>query len=133
MSGFVMRNSTITINTTAYQGQLKTAELTPDADTQTYKTLDPASVLQDVDSPSWTFHIAGVQDYATATGLARFLTENHGQVLTCELAAKSGDVQAAFSVIGKAVGFGGDRGNFLEFDVELPVVGVPTFTDPVTP
>lgn len=131
MAGFVMRNSTITINSTDYQGQLKTAELTPDADSQTYKTLDPNTVLADVDSPTWTFHIAGVQDYTTAVGLARFLTDNHGTVLTVHLEAKTGDVSADFTAIAKAVGFGGDQGSWTEFDVELPVVGVPTFTDPV--
>lgn len=133
MAAFIMRNATVTIDTTAYQGQLKTVELSPDADTQTYKTLDPAVTYQDVDSASWTVKLTGPQDWTAATGLARYLTEHHGQIVHISSTPNVGGVTAEFDAIAMACSFGGEQGDYPELDVELPVLNQPAFTDPTTP
>lgn len=131
MGAYVLRNAAITIDATTYQGQLKTCELTPSADTQTYPTLDPDTVLADVDTPTWTLHLVGPQNWTTAEGLARYLTDNHGKVLDITLEPKVGAESWDLQAIAMATAVGGERGNYGELDVELPVVGQPTITDPV--
>lgn len=125
MAGFVYKDATLTIASASYQGQLSTAELSPDQDVQTYKTLDPTVVLSDVDSSSWTFHIVGVQDWETADALSSILFDGPGETLECVLTPKKGGTTFTFSCIAMDPTVGGERGNFVEFDVEMPVIGRP--------
>lgn len=129
---YVMRNATIAVGTVPvqYANQCTRAELVPDAETQTLRTLVPDGIVQDVDSNVWTLNLAGIQDYTSAVGLARFLTDNHGTEQTITITPKTGGVSAEVTVICKAVPFGGEQGAFATFEVELPVIGEPEFTDP---
>ena len=126
---FVVRNSLVTIDTVEYANQTSTARLTPEVETQTWKGLVPDAIVQDVDSPVWTFNLNAIQDYVTAQGLARYLTDNHGEqiAVTLEPRAPSG-VSASFTAVAVACEFGGEQGSFATIEVELPVIGQPVFT-----
>ena len=130
---YVMRNANVKIGTTTpieYANQCTRAELVPDAETQTLRTLVPDGIVQDVDTNVWTLNLAMIQDYTATQGLARFLTDNHGTQQTLTLTPKAGGVSAEVTVICKAVNFGGEQGAFAVSEVELPVIGEPEFTDP---
>lgn len=128
---FVMRNAVVTIDTVAYANQSSTARLTPEAETQTWRGLVPDAIVQDVDTPVWTFNLSAIQDYTVAVGLARYLTDNHGNQIDVTLEPKAGGVSAAFTAVAVACDFGGEQGQFATIEVELPVIGQPVFTDPV--
>lgn len=128
---FVMRNAEISFGATAtYVNQVTKARLVPDTPIQTVRTLVPDGVVQDVDSAAWTLELEGIQDYTASTGLARYLFNNAGSTVTVTIEPKSGGVSASCSVVLVAPPFGGEQGEFAMIEVELPVVGQPTLTDP---
>lgn len=128
VGGYVLRNATVTVEATGYTNQLKTVMLTPEQATQTYRTLVPDGVKQDVDTPVWSCTLAGLQDYVSAQGLARFLTEMSGQKIDLVITPDvSQGVSATVTVTAKATTFGGEQGNWAEFSVELPCDGAPVF------
>jgi hypothetical protein len=126
----VVKNAIVTFDGDAFAAQLKMAKLIPEASTQSYPVLVPAGNKTDVSSPVWKFSIEGLQDHTTATGLAAYLTANHGTVVECTLApfTGTGEKLATFDVVLVAVDFGGTTGEFADFSVELGVVGQPVFT-----
>lgn len=126
---FVMRNASTTFDTTEFKSQLTKAELVPDATVEQLKTLDPTVVHSDVDAASWTFSIAGVQDWTVTTGLADFLHANHGELVAVVLQPRPGPGQrtASFNVIAMSPNFGGERGSWALMELELPVDGGVTF------
>ena len=128
---FVMRNSVVTIDTVQYANQTNVARLTPEVETQTWKGLVPDAIVQDVDSPVWTFNLSGIQDHVLATGLARYLTDNHGEQIQVTLEPKAGGVGKTFTAIAVATEFGGEQGAFATIELELPVIGQPVTVDPV--
>lgn len=127
---YVIKNASVLIGTAPgvqYANQLDTATLTPEQATLTRKTLVPDGTLQDVDVPTWTVALAGIQDHVAAQGLAAFLTTNSGTTTTLVLTPKTGGPKATVTVVCKAVPFGGETGKWAEFSTELPVVGQPVF------
>lgn len=128
---YVLRDALFKVETTDYANQCTSVVMTPNQDTQTLKTMVPDGIVQDVDTATWTCSINGIQDYVTAQGLARFLTENSGQQVDIEFEPKKGGVKATATCVAKAVPFGGEQGSFTTFDVELPMIGEPVFADPV--
>jgi hypothetical protein len=131
LGGYVLKDALVSFTATDYANQVTKLLLTPDQPTQTLRTAVPDGIVQDVDTAVWTLSLSGVQDYKTGQGLARFLTDNSGTVQSVTVTPrKSGPgASATVSVICKAVPFGGDQGNFATFDVDLPVVGAPVWTD----
>lgn len=127
---FVMRNASTTFDTVEYKNQLTTAKLVPDAEAQQLKTLDPTGTVSDVDTASWVFELAGVQDHVVTQGLCDFLTANHGQEVDVvfQPRAGAGERIATFTCIAKAQDFGGEQGSWTLFETELPVVGEPVWS-----
>lgn len=127
---FVMRNASATFDTTQYNNQLTKAELVPDTAVSQLKTLDPTGTVSDVDSASWMFEIAGVQDWKVAQGLCDFLNANHGEEIDVVLQPRPGTGQriATFKCIAISQNFGGEQGNWALFETSLPVVGTPAFS-----
>ncbi|MEV4384391.1 hypothetical protein AB0J68_01480 [Micromonospora sp. NPDC049580] len=127
----VMRNSLVTIATDEYAqtGQVTKARLVPDTPVQTKRTLVPDGVVQDIDSTVWSFELAGLQDYGT-DGLAKALADLAGTQVTVTVQPKAGSGQdtAEFVMVAMPVEFGGEQGNFREFDATFPVVGQPEFS-----
>lgn len=126
---FIMRNAATTFNSTAYNQQLTKAELVPDVTVEQLKLLDGGTV-SDVDTPSWVFAIAGVQDWKVSQGLADFLNANHGLKVTVVLQPRPGVGQriATFDCIAISQNFGGEQGSWALFETELPVIDQPVFT-----
>lgn len=125
-----MRNASAKFDTTEYgTSTLSKAELVPSTETSQLKTIG-GTTHSDVDSPSWTFDIAGVQDWVVSQGLADFLHANHGQVVEVVLQPKAGSGQriATFNVVCMAPKFGGSQGDWALMELSLPVDGVPAFT-----
>ena len=124
----VMRNASVKVETVEYANQVTKARLVPDAPVQTMRTLVPDGIVQDVDSAVWTLELSGVQDYKTG-GLAKALNDAAGTEVDIVITPKlgTGESTATVVAIAKQVEFGGEQGNFRTFEVELPIVGQPTF------
>lgn len=126
---FVVKNATVTVEGTAYANQLTKAQLVPDTPIQSVRTLVPDGQVQDVDSPLWTFEVAGLQ-INDAGGFAKALRDaSPGDQLDVVLQpqAGSGKAQATFTVIAIPVPFGDDQGKYAMVDTVLPVIGQPVF------
>jgi hypothetical protein len=122
------KNALVTINSVEYANQATRARLVPDTPIQTMRTLVPDGVIQDVDSTTWTFELAGAQIWTTG-GLADALNDAAGTEVDVVLQLKAGVGQptATFSIIALPVPFGGDQGQILPFEASFPVVGAPVF------
>jgi len=90
------------------------------------KTLVPDGTLQDVDTPTWTFEVTGVQ----GDTLALYLNAHAGEEVSVVFVPKPDGTSAAFSMIATAIPFGGDQGAYATFDASFPVSVVPVFTEP---
>lgn len=126
---YVLRDALFTVEGTDYANQCTSVIMTPEQETQTLKTMVPDGIVQDVDTATWTLNINGIQDYVTAQGLARFLTENSGQQIDIVFEPKKGGVSATVTAVAKATPFGGEQGAFTTFDLQLPMIGEPVFAD----
>lgn len=124
----VYRDALITVDTVDYANQLNKARLVPDQPIQTYRTLVPDGVVQDVDSVVWTLEITGLQ-INIAGGLAAYLRTNSGLSIAWVLQPKTGVglPKATFTTIAMMPEFGGEQGAFQVIDMTLPVVGAVTF------
>ena len=125
---YVAKNATLTIATVAYANQVRIARLVPEAPIQTYRTLVPDGIVQDVDSTVWTLELSGLQS-TKAGGLAKALNDAAGTQLTVIIQPKnaSGEDTATVEIIAMPVEFGGEQGAFRMFEAEFPVIGQPTF------
>lgn len=126
---FIIKSASAEFNTTNYSDQLSKTELVPETTVEQLKLIN-GKVASDVDTPSWTFQIAGTQNHEVATGLAHFLRTNHGQTVEVVFQAKAGAGQAiaTFDVIAMAPPFGGEGGSWALMELELPVDGEPVWT-----
>lgn len=126
---FVMKNGLVTIDTVEYNNQCRIARLVPDQPIQTYRTLVPDGAQQDVDSPTWTFEVTGLQINKTG-GLAHALRALAvGEQVEVVLAPNnvSGDDKATFTIVAVRPPFGGEQGSYGEIEMSFPVVGEPVF------
>jgi hypothetical protein len=124
----VYKNAIVKFGGTDYTNQCNKARLVPDVNVQTMRTLVPDGAIVDIDSAVWTLELEGLQDNETG-GLAAYFLANAGSLVTAIIAPASGTgkKQATVSVRLVPVAFGGEQGEILKFDVELPVQGQPTF------
>jgi hypothetical protein len=123
----VLKDSSVEIDSVDYANQMTRARLVPDTPSQTLRTLVPDGAITDVDSPTWSFEIAGVQKLADG-GLAKVLNDaTPGDLLEVVWApkAETGEVQYTFDVVAKPVPVGGDQGSQAVFEAVLEVVGAP--------
>lgn len=126
---YVMRDSSIEIDSVEYANQMTRGRLVPETPIQTKRTLVPDGAVSDVDSPAWTFEIAALQKNGTG-GLAKALRDAEpGDELVVVYAPKDGLSQpmATFTVLAIPVPFGGDQGSWADFETVLPVIGQPVF------
>lgn len=125
----VMKNSSVKVETVEYANQCTRSRLVPDTPIQTKRTLVPDGIVQDVDSPSWVWQVAALQKNDTG-GLAKALRDaDPGEQLDVVFLPEEGlsMPQATFTVIAVPVDFGGDQGQFEDFEAVLPVLGQPVF------
>lgn len=126
----VYRDAIVTIDEVEYANQVRIARLTPDTPTQTYRTLVPDGVVQDVDSAAWTFELTGLQINRTG-GLAKALRAlAPGEIVEVTLAPHDavGEDQATFSIVSMPAPFGGEQGSFGTMEMVFPVQGQPVFS-----
>lgn len=126
---YVLRDALVTVDEVEYANQCTVARLVPETPIQTVRTLVPDGVVQDVDSPAWTFEITMVQKNNTG-GLAKALRDAApGDVLEIVLVPKAGlsMPQATFSALAMPAPFGGAQGAFPLAELVLPVQGQPVF------
>lgn len=128
---YVMKNSTVKVGATDYANQCSRSRLVPDTPVQTRRTLVPDGVVQDVDTPSWTWEVAALQKNNTG-GLAKALRDAvtaGTETLSIEFIPDNGDAkpEATFTIIPMMVPFGGDQGAWADFEAVFPVLGQPVF------
>jgi hypothetical protein len=126
---YVMKDSSIEIDSVQYENQMTRGRLVPDTPIQTKRTLVPDGVVQDVDTPAWVFQVAALQKNG-AGGLAKALRDaTPGDVLAVVYAPQDGlsMPNATFNILALPVDFGGDQGSWADFEAVFPVVGQPVF------
>jgi hypothetical protein len=125
---YVYRDALITVDAVDYTNQINKARLVPDQPIQTYRTLVPDGVVQDVDSVVWSLELTGLQ-INTSGGLAAYLRTNSGLTLSWVIQPRTGVGQskATFSAIALMPEYGGEQGAFAVIDMTLPVLGGVTF------
>ena len=125
---YVLKNALVKFASTDYSNQVRKAMLTPEVNVQTYRTLVPDGQVTDIDSPTWTLDLEGLQDWETG-GLAAYLNTNQGTLVTVIVAPvnTTGKKQATVSVRIVPPVFGGTQGEMSTMDLSLPVQGQPTF------
>jgi hypothetical protein len=126
---YVLKDASVTVDDVEYNNQCTRARLVPDTPIQTVRTLVPDGIVQDVDSPAWTFEVAALQKNG-AGGLAKALRDaTPGDVLEVVLVPQDGlsMPQATFNILAMPVVFGGDQGKFADFEAVFPVQGQPVF------
>lgn len=124
----VYRNAIVTIDAVEYANQLTKARLVPDQPVQVQRTLVPDGAVVDVDSPVWSFEIAGLQ-VNKPNGLAAALRAASGEQVEVTLQPRVGaaEATASFTVLALMPEFGGEQGAWLTQELSLPVVGQPVF------
>lgn len=129
---YVYRNPTVTIDDVAYTDQTWKARLVPDTPVETRRTF--GGVDKDRDSTSWTLELAGHQDRGSG-GLADALDDAAaaGDPIEVVIQAKAGTGQdtATCMIVPVPVEFGGEKGDWKQFDATFEVVDQPTFAQSV--
>lgn len=126
---YVLRDATVTIDEVEYGNQATVARLVPDTPIQTLRTLVPDGVIQDVDTPVWTFEVTFVQKNNTG-GLATALRALAiGEQVEVVLAPKNlaGEDEATFTIVSLRPPFGGQQGQYPTAEMVFPVIGQPVF------
>lgn len=126
---YVMRDSSIEIDSVEYNNQMTRGRLVPDVPVQQRRTLTPSGTVSDVDNAAWTFEVAALQKN-NAGGLAKALRDaSPGDILDVVYAPQDGlsQPQATFQILAMPVVFGGDQGQWADFEAVFPVIGSPTF------
>ncbi|HET8716665.1 MAG TPA: hypothetical protein VFM50_02855 [Nocardioidaceae bacterium] len=126
---YVLRDAMVSVETVEYQNQCTRARLVPDTPIQQKRTLAPDGAVSDVDSPAWTFEVAALQKNDSG-GLAKALRDaTPGDELDVVLVPKDGSSMpnATFTILALPVVFGGDQGQWADFEAVFPVVGQPVF------
>lgn len=125
----VYRNPTVTIDEVAYTNQTWKARLVPDTPVETRRTF--GGVDKDRDSTSWVLELAGHQDRGAA-GLAAALdaAATAGDPIEIVIQAKPGTGQdtATCNIVPVPVEFGGEKGDWKQFDATFEVIDQPTFS-----
>ena len=123
---FVLRDAVLKLGGTSFQNQVWKATIKPDTPIQQKRTLAPDGTISDVDSATFTLELEGLQDYETS-GLADFLWDNAGNQVSFELSPKAGSGKVKFTgtLIAVHSEVGGDQGDFAQFGIELPIIGIP--------
>lgn len=124
---FVIRNATVKIGATEYAQQFTKCRLVPSTNTVTLQTMVPEGVVQDTDTPVWTWQVTFAADWTITTGIASVLNAAAGTDLSVVMAPKLGGRNATFSIRAMPVDFGGDQGAFNTVDATFPVQGQPVF------
>jgi hypothetical protein len=98
----------------------------------TYQTLCADGSFSEIGQSSYALHIVAAQDWS-ATGLARFLWDNEGELCTFEYQAHGATVPPADATPGMtgtirliAPNYGGEAENYAELDVTMPCTAKPT-------
>ena len=122
----VMRDSLVTIDGDEFANNVRKARFVPDTNVQTYKTLVPDGVVQDMDNPVWTLELEGLQINATG-GMARAIRDAVGTVVSVVVQPKTGTGQKKMTadVLILPIPFGGEQGSYMDIDVSFPVQGQP--------
>ena len=126
---YVFRNPTVMIDDVAYADQVWKARLVPDTPVETRRTF--GGVDKDRDTTSWTLELAGHQDRG-AGGLADALDDAAATGAPIEIViqgkAGSGQDVATCTFVPMPVEFGGESGDWKQFDQTFEVVDQPAFT-----
>jgi hypothetical protein len=125
---YVLKDCMVKFAAVDYANQVQKMRLVPNVTRETFKTLVPDGVVNDV-TTTWELELMGVQDWESG-GLAAYLNTNAGAIISCTVAPKkgTGKQQAVVSVVCQPVEFGGEQGSFNTFDVTLGCNGVPVFS-----
>lgn len=124
----LIKNAVVTIESVSYTGQVTAAELVADTPIQQTRTLNPSTVISDVDSTTYVFNMTVSQGTALHEMM---LAAADGELLdpiVFQVEAGVGKRKATFAAYNVRPNFGGERGGQLFSTVSLPVNGAVTWS-----
>lgn len=126
---FIMRDSTVTIDSVEYNGQLNKVRFVPDTPMEQMPVLVPTGTITDISTTTWTCELGGVQDNGSGS-LGAALRAAAGTLMEVIFQPRTGTGQDRIvaSVMAMPIEFGGEQGSWRTFDITLPVDGQPTFS-----
>jgi hypothetical protein len=124
----VLKNALVTIDEVEYANQVRKARFVPTQETQTYKTLVPDGAQSDTDNATWVLELAGLQIW-TAGGVADAIDDaaiaGTELEIVCQWKTGAGQPTVTATIKPVRLPMGGEQGQFMEIDVQIPVVGDP--------
>jgi hypothetical protein len=122
-----------------FECDVHAATVEPSAgDVVTYVTLCPDGNYSQAAADTFAFHVVGAQRWSDGVapavggiGMARYLDDRAGIELTCIYNAHGVGVPSPefpakrFTCISQHPAYGGERDNWAEFDISLPISGTP--------
>lgn len=126
-----LKDCAIEIGTDEYAAAINSATLTPNVSIARFVGLTPTADYKDADI-DWTLDLTYVQDWDTTASLARKLWDAQGTVIEgCTFKPKSAnDPEFTVDLFIVPGSVGGQARAHSTSQVQLQVVGQPTFTDP---
>lgn len=126
---FIMRDSTVTIDSVEYNGQLNKVRFVPDTPMEQMPVLVPTGTITDISTTTWTCELGGVQDNGSGS-LGAALRAAAGTLMDVVFQPRVGTGQDKItaSVMAMPIEFGGEQGSWRTFDITLPVDGQPAFS-----
>ncbi len=126
---FIMRDSTVTIDSVEYNGQLNKVRFVPATPMEQMPVLVPTGTITDISTTTWTCELGGVQDNGSGS-LGAALRAAAGTLMDVVFQPRVGTGQDKItaSVMAMPIEFGGEQGSWRTFDITLPVDGQPTFS-----
>lgn len=125
-SPIVLKDVTVTIGTDTYEKQVSQVLLTPTANAQSWRGLNPQASYSDVDTATWAAAVTFAQDHETPGSLSLYLFDNEGQKVTMLIKPRSGSGPSyQVTVTLTPGGIGGQVGSWAESTVTLPCDGKP--------
>jgi hypothetical protein len=119
----------VEIDTVEFKDQVWKARLVPDQPVQTQRTFGGVDV--DTDSPTWVLELTG-HNYRGTGGLVKAIDDAYAAGETMEIVLQpepgTGKEVATVTVMPVAVEFGGEVGEWKQFEIELPVLDQPVFS-----
>ena len=122
---FVMKDSTISIESDSYEAALTSVTLTPSSSIQTIKGLTPTAVFSEGTTATWTCDLTFMQDWASAASLGKYLFDHEGETVAAVIEPIAGGVGFGVDLIITPGAIGGAVDSYATATVSLGVQGKP--------
>lgn len=125
----IKKDASVEVDSVEFKSQLWRITLTPDTPTQTRRTF--GGVDQDRDSTAWTADIAGYASRGTgsfAAAIDAAIAAGDNMEIVLQPKTGTGQDVVTFTILPTPLPFGGEHGEWNQFEMTFQVVDSPVFT-----